>query len=379
MTTRFPSFRPALAGFAVAISSSCVHAAAPPVRFAVPDKQLLALGIEVAPLQAGSGGIAATFPAQVVISPEHEQVVSSPIAGLVVQLLVRQDQAVRVGAPLLRIAGAELGQQQLQLLQAASRARLARLTAKREKALFDEGIVPERRAQEAQAALDESEAALAQSRAALRLSGMSAGAIDRVAATGKPEDGVTLLAPRSGVVTRLEAKPGQRVEPATALLQIAQIDKLSLDIQVPADLAAGWKPGTQIKLHGRDGTARIASVSATVSPGSQTVSVRASVEGGAAGLRAGESLAVAMPTASVREGWEVPLAALAHEGAQAHVFVRTPEGFEARPVKVTASAGQRARVDGALKVGEQIAVSGIVAIKGAWLDAREKEKEKGIK
>jgi multidrug efflux pump subunit AcrA (membrane-fusion protein) len=62
---------------------------------------------------------------------------------------------------------------------------------------------------------------------------------------------------------------------------------------------------------------------------------------------------------------------VAHDGKQAYVFVRTPDGFEARPVKVVASAGQRTRVQGALKTGEQIAVSGIVAIKGAWLDAGE--------
>ena len=119
MTTRFLPLRPAFAGLAFACA--CASAAETAVRFAVPDKQQQVLGIQVAPLQRGSEEIAATFPARVVVSPEHEQVVSSPIAGLVVQLLVQHNQSVRQGAPLLRIAGAELGQLQLQLLQTASK------------------------------------------------------------------------------------------------------------------------------------------------------------------------------------------------------------------------------------------------------------------
>jgi hypothetical protein len=50
------------------------------------------------------------------------------------------------------------------------------------------------------------------------------------------------------------------------------------------------------------------------------------------------------------------------------VFVLTQDGFEARPVKILASAGQRVRIQGPLKAGEEIAVSSVVALKGAWLN-----------
>ncbi|MGC8020678.1 hypothetical protein ACP3WW_23475, partial [Salmonella enterica] len=62
------------------------------------------------------------------------------------------------------------------------------------------------------------------------------------------------------------------------------------------------------------------------------------------------------------------LSAVAHDGDYAVVFVRTTKGFDARPVKVLASASQRLRIQGAFQANEQIAVSGIVALKGAWLD-----------
>lgn len=349
-------------------------AADPPVRFKVAEKQLQALGIQVAPLTRGGDSVAATVPAQVLISPDREQVVSSPFAGVIVQVLAQLNQPVRQGAGLVRIAGPDLGQQQLQLMQAASRLGLARQSARRERALLDEGIIPQRRVQESQAALNEAEAALAQARASLRLSGMPPATIDRVAASGKLEDSLMLVAPRAGVVTRLDAKPGQRFEAAAPLLQIAEIDKLSLDIQIPATEAARWKPGAKVRVQGREATARVVSSGAIVSPGSQTVMIRAAVDSGAQALRAGESVAVEMPGAS-GAGWEVPLAAIAHDGAQAYVFVKIADGFEARPVTTAASASQKARVQGAFQGGEHVAVSGVVALKGAWLE----EKDKGRK
>lgn len=369
---RIVCFLSRLAGPVVVLSCALSASAAErPNKFPVTEQQMKALGIQVVPLQRQADQVAASFPAQVMIAPDQEQVVSAPMAGVVVQLFVQLNQTVRQGTPLLRIAGAELGQQQLQLLQSASRASLARQAAQREQALFGEGIIPQRRVQEAQAALTESEAALSQARAALGLSGMAPATIDRVASSGKPESSLTLHAMRGGVVSRMEVKPGQRVEPATALLHLVQMDKLSLDIQVPADAASSWPPGTRFKLQGRNGTGRIVSISPMVAAGSQTVGIRAVIESGASGLRAGESVAVEFTAAAVKDGWDVPLPAVVHDGAQAYLFVRTTEGFEARPVAVMARGGQRVTVQGTLKPGERIAVNGVVALKGAWMVEKE--------
>jgi cobalt-zinc-cadmium efflux system membrane fusion protein len=330
-------------------------------------KQIQALGIQLAVLQRQTDAVLANFPAQVMVPPNSEQIISSPVAGLVLQVLVQANQAVRRGAPLVRLAGPDWGALQLQLLQTATRATLARQAAQREQSLFDEGIIPQRRVQEAQAALQESTAALNQARAALRFSGMPEATINRVVASGKLEDSLVLYAAQAGVVTSIAVKPGQRVEAASALVHVAQTARLWLEIQVPAADAANWQPGTQFKLQGRDIVARIVSLSPSVSAGSQTLALRAVIESSVHGLRPGEIIAVELPAAGSAGGWSVPLAAVAHDGKQAYVFIRTADGFEARPVTVLASAGQRVRVQGALKEGEQIAVSGIVAIKGAWL------------
>ena len=359
-----------------AMAMLCIAASAAqggPSRFAVPTSQIQVLGIQTAPLQSQAGSVKAGHPAQVVVPPTAEQVVSSPVAGMVAQLLVQENQTVRAGTPLLRLSSPELGQLQLQLLQAASRASLARQAVKREQALFDEGIIPQRRLQEAQAAQLEAEAALNQAKAALRLSGMPAAAIDRVVASGKPQDSITLTAAQAGIITEIAAKPGQRVEAATALLHVTRINSLWLDIQLPVTESANWQPNTKLKVQGREVTARILSASPLVAPGSQTVVLRAVIEGKTSQLRPGEFVTVNLPVAAAQGSWDVPLAAVAHDGKQAYLFVRTADGFEARPVTVVASAGQRVRVQGPLKDGEQIAVSGVVALKGAWLNPKESQ------
>ena len=353
--------------------SSVAGAAERPANFKVSDQQMQTLGIQVAPLENKAAQVVVNLPAQVILPPNREQVVSAPIAGLAVQLFVQQNQVVKQGAPLLRITSPELGQLQLQLLQTSSRATLAQQAAQRERALFDEGIIPQRRVQETHAALQESQAALNQAKSALRLTGFPESTIARITASGKLEDGLTLHATKPGTVVSMDVKLGQRVDASTALLRLAQTDIFWLEIQAPTADAVNWQPGSKLKIQGRNSTARIASVGSSVAAGSQTVALRAVVESGASGLRLGEFVTVELPLPVVSAGWDVPLAAVAHDGDQAYVFVRGAGGFDARPVKVTASAGQRVRIQGALKAGETIAVGGVVALKGAWLE------EKGAK
>ena len=355
---------------ALCVFTFAAQAADRPAKFAVASGQVQALGIQTAPLQNQAESVRTSYPAQVVIPPNAEQVISSPVTGLVSQLLVQQNQTVRAGVPLIRIASPELGQMQLQLLQANARATLVRQAAQREQELFSEGLIAQRRVQEAHAALQEADATLKQAKTALRLSGMSMAAIDKVAASGNPQESLVLAATQAGVVTEIKAKPGQRVDSTTPLMHLAQTGTLWLEIQVPVAESTRWIPGTKLKVQGRDMTAHLLSSSAMVASGSQMVVMRALVQGKAGQVRPGEFLTVELPVAATAGAWDIPLSAVAHDGDQAYVFVRTPDGFEARPVKVSASAGQRVRIQGPVKAGEEVAVSGVVALKGAWLDEK---------
>lgn len=343
--------------------------------FAVSAAQLAALGVTLQRLAADGASAVGSYPARVVLPPSQEFVVSAPAGGVVERLLVSENEAVRVGQPLLRLLSPELGEAQLRLSEAASKARLSRQLVERERRLFDEGVIAQRRVLEAEAAAAEDQARLRQSEAALRLMGLEPDAIRRVAEGGTPVDALVLRARQAGTVLRIEARIGQRANAADALLRLADTRRLWLDVQVPAarreavSLGAGSLSGVDRPL-----TAKPLSLTPTVSD-AQTLTLRAEVQRGGEGLRPGDVLQVNVPVAGTPAGgsFVLPLAALTRHSEQAYVFVRSAKGFTATPVLVQDGPGGTVRVRAApkatrpLQAGQEVAVSAVIALKAAWL------------
>lgn len=344
-------------------------AAEPNAEFAVSAAQMKTLGITLLKLERPGAIAGMAYAAKVVLPPGQEQVVSAPVAGVVDQLLVGEQQAVKAGQALLRLTSPQFGEMQLKLLEAASRARLSRKTLQREQALLAEGIIPERRVQEAEAAAQDDAARQRQAEAALRLAGIDAAAVQRIAAGGALQDGLVVRARAAGVVLGIDIKPGQRVQEADALLRLASLQTLWLDIAMPADRQPAALmhdvKAAPIQIVGRDALAIPLSVGATVSD-SQTVTLRARVTRGADRLRPGEVVQARVPFAANAAGWALPLQALARQDDQAYVFVRTDKGFVARPVSVVSSAGNEVQVTGDLKPGQEVATASVIALKAAW-------------
>ena len=302
--------------------------------------------------------------------------VSAPLAGLVDRVLVSENDTVKSGQPLLRLISPELGELQLRLLEASSKSRLSQKTAQRERLLFTEGIIPERRVQEADSAVEGDHARVQQAEAALRLAGVDATSVRKIAEGGTLHDGLTVHAKAAGTVMSLNVKAGQRVARADALMRLADTRQLWLDIQLPVDRRSQVAiKGGQITVVGRDATATPMSLGSMVSD-SQTVTLRAQVTKGATLLRPGEYVQVQVPfaapaTSAIRnlagESWPVPVASVVRQGDKAYVFVRTSKGFLAQQVTVLNSAGASVQVQGPLKAGQDIAITSVIALKAAWL------------
>lgn len=333
-------------------------------EFPVSSAQMRALGIELVTVQVVATANGTRYPAVVVLPPQQERIVSAAVAGLVNQVLVEQNQVVSAGTPLLVLNSPELGQLQLALVRAANSVRLTAQTSLRERTLFKDGIIAERRVQEATIAESTSRAELAQAKTALVLAGMNEATVDRIADTGRVQTELTVTSPTAGTVIAVEIKPGQRVADADPLVRIARLDSLWLDIQVPSAQVSQWPKGTRLALPGGIG-ATVLSVSA-LAANAQTVILRAALaSGGAQHLRPGEFVQAELPMTGA-DAWDIPLAALARDGDQAYVFVRIEDRFVATPVSVLASAGQRVKVRGEVRAGQQIAGSGVLLLKAAW-------------
>ena len=361
---------PALVLSALLATASSVHAAD---EFSVSATQMQSLGVTLQRLDMPADIRGQAYPARVVLPSSQEQVVSAPLAGLVDRVLVAENDLVKGGQPLVHLISPAFGELQLKLLESASKSRLSQKTLLRERQLFADGILPERRVQEAEGAAEEGRARLQQAEAALRLAGLDSASIKKIADGGALRDGLTVHAKAAGTVMALDVKPGQRVAQADALLRLADTRQLWLDIQLPADRRSRVAlKGGQISVVGRDAAAVPMSLGSMVSD-SQTVTLRAQVTQGAALLRPGEYVQVQVPFAAGTgasaggESWPVPLQSVVRHGDKAYVFVRTPTGFLAQQVTVLNSAGQLVQVQGPLKSRQEIAVSSVIALKAAWL------------
>lgn len=359
------SIRNALGAFALLcfFSGSAAYAAD---SFPVTAAQMKALGVTVQRLDQPAAIRGPIYPARVVLPLQQEQVISAPVAGLVDQLLVEEHQNVTQGQPLLRLNSPQFGQQQLDALEAASKNRLAQQALVRERKLFAEGIIPQRRVFEAEAAAGDAQGRLRQSKGALRLAGLDGASITRLIDSGTLKDALVLRSKSAGVVVSIGAKPGQRVAAADPLLRVADLSRLWLDIQLPAERANVWAKDGRISIVGRTATAKPLSLGAMVGEG-QTITLRAEVTAGTDQLRPGEFVQAQVPLAGTKGAWALPLAAVVRQKEQAVVFVRTPKGFTAQPVTVVASAGPSISVSGPLQAGDQIAISSVIALKAAWL------------
>ncbi len=360
---------------AVAAAFAALHSAP-----AVANEPLLLLPSQVKALGIGTAVVGATgaarrgaLPAAVRVPNEQMRIVSAPVGGAVEMLAVGPGDAVRRGQVLARLASPQALELQRDALQAGAQARLLDQNLKRDEQLFAEGLIAESRLQATRAAAAQAAALANERRQGLSLAGI---------APGKLGEGLALLAPIDGVVLEQGVQLGARVEPAALVYRIARLTPLWLEIQAPLELAATLRSGMKLRVADRPVVGRLIAIGRAVDAASQTVLLRAEVEGGADSLRPGQIVEVEIDAdggghagatgaaGDAAKGVRIPAAALArHQGATL-VFVHTASGekgekgdaFAPRPVRIVSQGGDSVVVHGVAN-GERIAVKGVSGLK----------------
>ncbi len=382
MNRRHPSSSFSLAAVALLCALAFPAQAANPADFiALAPAQAKALGVETRPLAAADTGSAAGLPAKVVVPVEQMRVVAAPLAGLLTQVGAVAGQTVKKGQMLARLASPGLLQVQRDYLQAKQQADLAQRSLARDEQLFKEGIIAEARLQASRASQAQAAVAARELQAELRIAGATAGG-------GSLTPEVAVSAPLDGVVLEASAAVGSRVEAATALFTVAQLNPLWLEIQAPAALAGNLKEGAAVRIAGSEASGKLINVGRQISPGSQTVTLRARMDAGLDSLHPGqmvEATVAATPqagaTASKSATYRIPQAAVVRQAGQAWVFVQTAgakPGFQATQVTVAGNAGADVLVSGsALTANAAVAVKGVSALKSAWSTAASAASDAG--
>jgi len=343
-------------------------------EFAVSDEQLARLGVTLGTAEAVEFVELAAVPAEVVVPPARQVLVSAPASGVVVRLWVAEGDAVAAGQPVAELDSVEYVERQREYLDAAAVAELTEAQETRDRSLFAEGIIAERRVNESAAATRASRARLDQVRAQLMLAGLTGAEVSKLAAQRQLTPRITLRAPFAGVVAAKHAKVGGRVDTLDPVLAIADLSILWLELRLPQESAAHVAPGMLVSVAtaGQTITGNVTTVGGVVDSTTQTVLVRAAVENTQRVLRAGQFLTarvLARPAGGV--AYAVPLAAVTRNGGDVLLFVRTGNGVVAQRIDVLADDGKRVYVAGGIGADAIVVLDGISALKALWLAAAQ--------
>lgn len=320
---------------------------------------------------ARSAGEGLLLQGTAVLPAQQSDLVSMPLTGVVQAVLVAPMQAVRAGQAVARIMSPELAQWQREWLLAETQARLAKSRAERDEQLFADGIVSEHRRNESKAQYEMAALTAREHRQALRLAGVSETTLERAAA-GSPEalsPLLTLVAPVAGTVLEQVAAPGQRLEAGSPVARIARGGRLVIELQASAQQAQLLRVGDALVVEGCQSPARLTALSPQLSSATQGVQLRAELSKREDCLRINQFVQVRWQGQAGRGagGFSVPVAAVVQQGGQQYVFVRQAQGFVATPVVTAPGGGSEVLVTSGLKAGDEVAVQGVAAIKGAWL------------
>ncbi len=320
------------------------------------------LGIVIVSAAAQDTSPALAYTARVTLPPASVRVAAAAGAGLVTQLHVQAGDTVKRGAPLVTLSMPGLADAQNALTQARLRSQLAASNAARDEKLFGEGLIAESRLRATRSEAQSARASLAAAQTALSMMG-----------TGKVAgSAITLTAPIAGVVTESVAEPGQRVDAGMALVKVADLSKLALEIPLSTTQARQVAVGQSVTVADSQASGRVTALLPQLNA-SQSVLARASLVDPQQRLRPGQSVQVAITGVSAPAGGAqpasslvVPAAALVWKASLPYVFVETAQGFAATPVRLVRQNASQAEVTG-LAAGSRVAAKGVAALKSQWL------------
>ncbi len=198
----------------------------------------------------------------------------------------------------------------------------------------------------------------------LALFGLSAPQIVHIEKTGQAERRVNYFAPFDGYVMDLGARQGAAVAPGTVLFQLAALDSIWINAEVPETQAAWIKTGDPAAaelpaLPGEHFQGQIDYLYPELMPTTRTLKVRVVVKNLKQRLRPGMFAAVHLRGTMQDQVLTVPTEAVIKTGTRSVVIV-ADDGSHFRPalVRVGAEHGGRSEILEGLSAGQNVVASG---------------------
>lgn len=198
----------------------------------------------------------------------------------------------------------------------------------------------------------------------MRQVGMSETQIAQIEATGELHPLLSLIAPRSGVVTELEAREGMTVTTGTSLFQINDLHTVWVNAAVPEAQAAGLAPGNAVEARavaypGENFHGTVNALLPEIDQATRTFTARIELANPRQRLRPGMFVMVTIVPAAAEPMLLIPTEAVIETGKRAVVIVADGDGrFTAVDVEPGAEADGQTEIRKGLVAGQQVVISG---------------------
>ncbi|NEU07282.1 efflux RND transporter periplasmic adaptor subunit [Flavihumibacter sp. R14] len=175
---------------------------------------------------------------------------------------------------------------------------------------------------------------------------------------------ITVYAQRGGIIREINVTEGSYVGAGTTILALENLGSLWVEADVyPAEVSS-LKMGMPVKvqvngMQGSDQTVNINYIAPQLNPGTQMLSIRASIHNADGKLQPGMQASVYLPVSSASNTVRLPLSAVIRSARGAHVWIRTGnETFSPRTVSTGAEDADNIVITSGLKGGEEVVITG---------------------
>jgi membrane fusion protein, multidrug efflux system len=291
------------------------------------------------------------------VRPRVESRLGFRVAGKIVKRQVELGQRVKAGQLL-----AQIDPQDYRLAADAARAQVAAARTNQELAaadykryatLKDQNFISGAELERRETTLKAAQAQLEQAQA-------------QMASQGNQASYANLVADVAGVVTAVEAEPGQVVSAGTPVVRIAQDGPRDVVFSVPEDKIGEIKPGASVKV--RVWTAntqiegKVREIAASADPVTRTFPIKVSLDAANA-LPLGSTVYV-VPLSLSHAGApaiKLPTSALRQEGKETAVWVLDQASMTVKPqvVQIATADGNEAVIGGGLQPGMLVVSAGV--------------------
>ena len=292
-------------------------------RLAISADQEKQASIRTQVLSAATDTIAAdlVLQGQAIWSPASQLLVTSPISGVVQQILVQPLAEVEKSAKIAVIYSPDIIQIQNEVLQLRAQQQLDSQQLAREQSLFAEGIIAEKRVQEARNRVQQNNINLQAKQRLLQFMGQGSGrSLDPT---------IQVKSPTRGVIESLDVSLGQFVESGAVIAKVVKRDMpLLLNLQMPSK-QQGVQVGDLVKVDGCEITGNVAKISPSLMGNTQTKEVLVQMQASHACLSVNQYVQANIQTASKADSpvWSVPSTAIMLKDNKNYIFALYTTNF----------------------------------------------------